>query len=386
MNKIDSIKTDLIIAGGGPAGLFLAILMLQQGKSVTVLEKRKEIDLHSKALGIHPVSLELFRDAGFSKPFIEKGIAIKRGYAFIDRDKTGMIDFEKLCPGPFNFILALPQHHTEAILEKKVRSLDQDALIRGAIVKEIKQSGDGVTVVYRKDGEEFTTDGKFLAGCDGKNSLVRESAGIRYAGNPYPDTYIMGDFDDNTSFGNDAAVYLHRDGLIEAFTLPGKLRRWVVKTEKFIEDPDRDQIVKLVQNRIGHSLEECSNTMLSSFGVQHFLAEKFHNGRFVLAGDSAHVVSPIGGQGMNLGWLNVKQLSGQLLKALDQPDQREKFLQDYSDAGRNRAKITAKRAELNMWLGRARNNPWFRNLLVKLIVQSPLRKKAARMFTMRGIE
>ena len=385
MTETDSTHTDLIIAGGGPVGLFLALLMLQNGKSVTILEKRNGIDHHSKALGIHPVSLELFRDAGIAEPFVESGIRIKRGFAYLDRNKIGVIDFEKLCPEPFSYILALPQYQTETILEQEVRALNPDSIVRGAEVRKISHSADGVSVVYRKHGVEKTIRGTFLAGCDGKNSVVRQSAGIPYTGNPYPDTYIMGDFEENTPFGTDAAVYLHRHGLIEAFPLPNGMRRWVIKTEQFIEEPVRDELIKRVEKQIGHSLKTCRNTMMSSFGVQHYLAERFHEGRIVLAGDSAHVVSPIGGQGMNLGWLNGYQLAMQLLKAMDQPDIYEQHFRHYSKEARKRAKVTAKRAELNMWLGRARSYPAFRNLLARLMVQTPLKKKAARMFTMRGI-
>jgi len=381
--KPSASNTDLIIAGGGPAGLYLGGLMLTKGFSVTILEKRKSIDLHSKALGIHPVSLELFEEAGIEKPFVSNGIKIYKGFAFIDRKKIGTINFEKDCPEPFNFILALPQHKTEEYLQNWVHSLNPDALIRGAEVIDFTESKNGVRVHAEYDGQKIELNCKYLIGCDGKESIVRKKSDIKYEGSKYPDTYIMGDFDDNTDFGKDAAVYLHRDGLIECFPLPGKKRRWVFKTDQFIDNLKRTDIELRAEKRLGHNLHGLENTMLSSFGVQHFMAESFHKGRILLAGDSAHVVSPIGGQGMNLGWINGKRLTSFLESALNNPEERDQLFKKYTFEGKKFASQIARRAEQNMWLGRKRSVPVFRNILARAIVQTPVSKIAARKFTMR---
>lgn len=357
--------------------------MLKKGFSVTILEKRDSIDLHSKALGIHPVSLELFKKAGIEKPFVNGGIKIQKGFAFIDRKNIGAIDFSKDCPEPFNFVLALPQHQTEEILQNWVQSLNPNALIRGVKVKNYIETENGVRVAAEMNGEKHEFQSTFLIGCDGKDSVIRKKAGIKFIGNKYPDTYIMGDFNDNTEFGSDAAVYLHRDGLIESFPLPHKNRRWVIKTDHFIDTPNRTEIEIRIKKRIGHEIRGLENSMLSSFGVQHFMADTFHKGRVLLAGDSAHVVSPIGGQGMNLGWINTDRLAVKLEQAFENSYKTEQQLHQYTSEGKKFARKIARRAEKNMWLGRERSIPIFRNLLARSIVQTPLSKIAARIFTMR---
>ncbi len=110
-------------------------------KGCRILEKRNTIDKHSKSLGIHPVSLELFKKAGIIQPFLNEGLKIKKGIAFWDSKKLGEISFEN-CPPPFRFILALPQWKTEKILEAWVQKLDSNALIRGAEVTGILQNND----------------------------------------------------------------------------------------------------------------------------------------------------------------------------------------------------------------------------------------------------
>jgi len=375
---------DVVIVGGGPVGLYLAGLMGSMNFHVIVLEKRLEIDRHSKSLGIHPVSMELFEEAGVQTPFLASGIAIRKGIAHTGQEKIGEVDFGH-CPAPYAFILALPQYRTEQILETWIDDMDTVDLIRGAEFREIKQNERQAILTYSL-GEEFhELQCSYVVGCDGKNSVVRRQAGLEFNGKTYPDTYVMGDFSDNTDFGPDAAVYLHRDGLVESFPLPDNMRRWVVKTDSYIRSPGRAMIETEVMERVGLNLEHQTNSMLSGFGVQHFLADKLCAGRVALAGDSAHVVSPIGGQGMNLGWLNARNLAQTLKLCLDHPEESESALQRYSKNARSTAKKVAKRAELNMWLGRKRRFPLIRNLLAQIIVNTPLQKKMARIFTMREL-
>lgn len=381
---MNSAHEDIIIVGGGPVGLYIAGRLLQMGYPCKVLEKNESINPHSRSLGIHPISLELFENAGISQNFVDEGVKIRKGIAFWNRNKMGVVNFEKT-PKPYNYILALPQSRTESILQDWVLSFKQETILRGAEVESVVNHDKSVTIQYQIDGQQVTLNSRFLIGCDGLNSFVRKDLNIPLEGKQYPDTYIMGDFSDNTEFGEDAAVYLHDEGLIESFPLPNGMRRWVVKTDHRIENPDSELLKKLVHDRLGHSLNTTENVMMSSFGVQHFLAQKMAVGNVLIAGDAAHVVSPIGGQGMNLGWLGAEAAVHAIIQSFKNPaDQTNQFLL-YAKKQRQVAKKVTKRAEMNMWLGRKESS----NLPVKwalsVILNTPLSGLLARMFTMRGL-
>lgn len=378
-------NTDIVIVGGGPVGLYLAGRLLQSGINCRVIEKKREIDRHSKSLGIHPVSLELFDKAGITERFFEKGLKIKRGIAFWNRELLGEISFEQ-CPEPHNYILAIPQWQTEQILEEWVDSLSPDCLIRDMEVESIRQVDAGVIVQALQGDKSVSLHSRFAAGCDGKHSFVRHSIGIPFEGGPYPDTYVMGDFEDNTRFGPDAAVYIHEEGLIESFPLPNGLRRWVLKTDDYIRDPEADQIRSLLMKRLRHSLEGCENSMMSSFGVQQHTAGSFHQGRILLAGDAAHVVSPIGGQGMNLGWIGAERAFDALHNAIQKPEKTNELFQNYSETHKRAVRKAAKRAELNMHLGRKETSGLPYKMLLSLMIRTPLRNTFAKIFTMRGLD
>lgn len=345
-----------------------------------VLEKREEPVPDSRSLGIHPVSLELFDEVDITEPFLENGLKIHKGIALTSEQILGEIVFDS-CPRPHNYIVACPQFTTEELLRKELEQLDDKALITRSEFLDLRQNDEQVSVQYRDErGDIHMVRSEYLIGCDGKNSLVRQQSSIHYSGKRYQDTYIMGDFEDNTNFAHDAAVYLLPEGLIECFPLPNGMRRWVVKTDNYIEKPESELIVKLVNDRIGHDLSGINNIMISSFGVQHFIADTFVKGRVILAGDAAHVVSPVGGQGMNLGWLDAWKISEVLAGAnIDQG------LKTYSNRQRKITRKVAKRAELNMLLGRKTKLPFFRNILVSSLLKKPLSNWVAQLFTMRGL-
>lgn len=380
-----SSKYQVTIVGAGPVGLFLAARLNKFGISTLVLEKRSAPRQGSRSIGIHPVSLELFQKLNIANRFIEKGIKISNGLAYTNTQKIGTLSFED-CIAPFNFILSLPQVQTEQILEHYVANLPKVLIIRDAKVVGFKQEEQFVRIHFKHEGYLKKVESSFLIGCDGKNSITRQKANIRFEGKSYPDRYIMGDFSDNTAFGSNAAIFMCREGLIESFPLPQNKRRWVVKLRTKHPDVDRKIIDQQVYDRIGHTLFDTENTMVSLFGVQRYLANQMVQNRVILAGDAAHVVSPIGGQGMNLGWLGAWDLAQSLNEVLNHNLPQQKILRHFEKRRIKAAKNSMRRAELNMRLGRAWSFPSIRNGIISVMLNTPLSQLMVNIFTMRGVE
>lgn len=363
---------DAIVVGGGAVGLFLGCRLAQLGLECRVLERRHAPPPHSRAIGIHPPALERLAELGLAEAFLREGVRIARGHAFAGTRRLGTLEFTA-CPPPYPFVLTLPQPRTEALLAQRLDQLAPGALRCGAEVTGFGADAQGVSVTLA-DGD--TLRARYLVAADGKESGVRHRLGIPFRGGQYPDTYLMGDFADTTTLGSDAGLYLTRAGLIESFPLPGGVRRWVVKTPRFVENPEATLLGQLVQERLGVQLPLETNTMLSAFGVQRFLADRFVQGRVALVGDAAHVLSPIGGQGMNLGWLGAWRLAESLVA--------ENGLDGYA-SHRRAAKQAIRRAEFNTVMGRATPLAPLRDALAWSILHTPLRRTFARVFTMRGL-
>lgn len=378
---------DLIITGAGPVGLFAGVLAEQAGLDVLVLEKNHEPAIHSRSIGIHPPSLRLLSDAALLDPFLEKGLMIRQGHALSHhRSPLGTLEFHAL-PPPFNYILTVPQWITELIFTEKLADLKPGSLQRGVPVTGIRQMADHCEVATGEthSGKTRTLRARFVLGCDGKKSTVRQLAGIPYRGGTYAARYAMGDFTDQTGYGTDAVIFLSPGGLVECFPLPGGTRRWVMQLDEAEPATHTPEFTRQIHRRCGIAPDAESCSMYSIFGVERYLAERFWQGRVVLAGDSAHVVSPIGGQGMNLGWIHAAEAVRGIASVVREGASLDAASRRYGRKGRNRALRVMRRAEFNMMLGNRSRVPRLRNQLVRLLLATPLRRTLRQRFTMQGL-
>jgi 2-polyprenyl-6-methoxyphenol hydroxylase-like FAD-dependent oxidoreductase len=194
----------------------------------------------------------------------------------------------------------------------------------------------------------------------------------------------MGDFRDDTSFGDEAILFLESDGIVESFPLPENTRRWVVWQAQSDARADVEQLARTIRARTGQPIDTGTNSMVSAFGVSSSLARRTVCGRVFLAGDAAHEISPIGGQGMNLGWLDAAALAPLIGDALE--GQATAAAQRRYEVQRRRAaKRAAWQAGLNMALGRPLPPPVLsvRNRLLGSAVAVPaIAQWLARRFTM----
>ena len=368
----NTFDAEVIVVGGGAVGLFLGCRLAQLGVNVRVLERHSTPAPHSRAIGVHPPALERLAVLGLAAAFVREGVQVTHGHAFAGTKQLGTLPFTA-CRPPYAFILTLPQPRTEALLAARLAELAPAAHSCHARAVSVSPNSVGVAVKLQT-GE--TLRGRFLVAADGKDSFVRQALGVPFPGKRYPDSYVMGDFADTTTFGSDAGLYFTRAGLVESFPLPNAVRRWVVKTPQFVREPTPELVAGLISERVGIPVPPETNTMVSSFGVQRFLAERFTAGRVAFVGDAAHVLSPIGGQGMNLGWLGAWRLAESLAQG-------EGF-GDYA-AHRRTAQNATLRAEFNTVMGRATPFAPLRDTLAWSILHTPLRKPFAQVFTMRGL-
>ncbi|MGO4804977.1 FAD-dependent oxidoreductase [Arthrobacter sp. 2MCAF15] len=356
---------EVLIVGAGPVGLFMAALLLQDGVDVQVLEQRSAPEPHSRAIGIHPPALMALARAGIAGSLVAEGVQIRRGVA-VARGKTlAEMSFDGVSDR-FPFVLSLPQCRTEAVLERRVSELDDGAVHRAVRLTRLSDDGARFTAEAESPRGALRYSAPLLIAADGVRSTVRASQGIGLRVKEYPDSYLMGDFADWTGFGPDAALFLAGAGIVESFPLPGQRRRWVVRLGPGDPPPggpaanghaangqggDACWLMRCVRERTGLEIDAGTNSMLSSFGVRSRLARRMVAGRTVLIGDAAHEVSPIGGQGMNLGWIDAAMLAP-IVKAAVRGSDVTGSLRTFEHTRLRAAARAARQAEINMTLGR----------------------------------
>lgn len=381
MNPAD---VDVAVIGGGPVGLALAILALQDGLRVRVLEARTERSSHSRAIGIHPPGMAALEATGVSAQLAAEGVQIRTGAART-RD-TGLVNisFAKTSTA-YPYVLALPQERTEAVLQARLQELDPESLQRGHRVTSLHDDGTGVTLTGTRAGGDFTLRASWAVAADGARSAVRSLLGVQAAGTLLRDSYLMGDFPDNTGDGPVGVLYLEPEGIVESFPLPGGKRRWVAHTRSVRTDADAKDLARIVAARTGQTPDAAASTMLSAFAVRTTALKRLIHGRTVLIGDAAHEVSPIGGQGMTLGWMDAAELAPLLAASVRGADVGGQ-LAAFDRRRRRAAAVASAQARLNMALGRPlpASVMRLRNAVLRRLFRSRrLSDAVARRFTMQ---
>jgi 2-polyprenyl-6-methoxyphenol hydroxylase-like FAD-dependent oxidoreductase len=371
---------DVAVVGAGPVGLWLALRLSLSGVRVRVLERRAAPSMWSRAIGVHPPALACLARVGVLETLRAEGVPIVEADAYYGSAPLGRASFAGL-PTPYPYALSVPQSITERVLEVALAEVAPGALTREHAVSALCEQRDHVELVW--GGEALRA--RVVVGADGKYSRVREAIGGAFVGGPYRDGFLMGDFRGSPTLGERAFVSVGPRGVVESFPLPQGARRWVVRTSDERPVVDAHVLAKVVTTRTGHTLHARDALAMSAFVAEHFRATRLCSGRMALAGDAAHVLSPLGGQGMNLGLLDAEALASALLRHFHAGSALAGELSSYARA-RTRA---ARRAELRASLYLAFARPGralgpVRALAVRALLGPRLHDMAAAAFTMLG--
>ncbi|MEU6038191.1 FAD-dependent monooxygenase [Actinomadura sp. NPDC047616] len=301
----------IVIVGGGPVGLWLAAELRLGGAEVTVLEKRPERDVHSKALTVHPRTIEILASRGIHERFLAGAIRVPTGHfgGLSSRLRFAVLDT------PFPFTLVQPQARTEELLEEHAVAMGAD-IRRGHTVDGLVQGAESVTVRVTGPTGPYEVEAAYVVGCDGVRSTVREAAGIAFPGTPATMYGWLGDvvLDDPPELGFSAAGGA---GGLMVVPLPDGHHRLVGATPEDLrpEHPGELTLTELrakVKAIAGTDFGMHSPVWLSRFGNATRQAERYRAGRVLVAGDAAHQHFPTGGVGLNVGVQDATNLGWKL--------------------------------------------------------------------------
>jgi 2-polyprenyl-6-methoxyphenol hydroxylase-like FAD-dependent oxidoreductase len=322
--------TDVLIVGAGPSGLTLAASLVNKGVATTVVDRQAAGANTSRAAAVNARTLEVLEDLDVARRLVKEGIHAPR-FSIRDRARTLIpIDFSEL-PTDYPYSLMVPQSTTERLLLDRLVELG-GSVIRPKTLTSITQDADAVTATF-DDGDIVRA--RYAVGADGIHSTVREQAGIGFQGGVYAESFALADVRLSGEVPADEVIlFWAKAGLTVVAPLPGDIFRIVAPVADAPEQPSAHYIQQILDSR-GPGAGQMVVTELiwgSRFGIQHRVADTYRAGRLLLSGDAAHVHSPAGGQGMNLGIQDAVALAGALAGVLGgAPDS---TLDDYSAARR----------------------------------------------------
>lgn len=214
------LDIDVIVVGAGPVGMVAALLAANEGLEVLLLEKSDNRHVQSRAIGITPPSLEILQHIGLTDLLLDKGISVRFVRIHDETRLLCSLDFSQL-PDKFPFVLAIPQHRTETLLEEAIARVPSIHLLRGHTVEDVFIQGEQVEVYGgHSQGGRFHFICRCLLGCDGGRSITREALEIPFDGASDSQTFLMGDFEDNGTSGDDACFFLRHAGRWNHFPYP----------------------------------------------------------------------------------------------------------------------------------------------------------------------
>jgi 2-polyprenyl-6-methoxyphenol hydroxylase-like FAD-dependent oxidoreductase len=306
---MNTINTDLIIIGAGPTGLSLACQCIRYGIDFVVVEKNATVTPYSKAIGVQARTLEVYDQIGLADPAIERGTIASRVRLIEGGEVRGEMNLGNFGKdlSEYPYMLMLEQSKNEKLLYEFVLSHGRDVSWNTEL-ENFSQDETGVTAqVKLPSGESQTIRGKFLAGCDGASSPVRHGLGLTFEGSTFERLFYVADARVEWDLPHDALhVCLAKEVFVAFFPMPGENRYRVVGT--FPESKNEEQgevlyeeIEQEIKHQVKLDLELSDVRWFSLYKVHSRRVNKFSNGRCFLAGDSAHIHSPAGAQGMNTG-------------------------------------------------------------------------------------
>ncbi|MGW0391924.1 FAD-dependent oxidoreductase [Streptomyces sp. NPDC003042] len=296
-------RTAVAIVGAGPTGLALAVTLAGAGAGVdfVLLDRQAEGANTSRAAVVHARTLEVLDEldpsGALSAELVALGLPLTRFRLRDGARPLAAIDFGGL-PTAHPYTLMVPQYQTEAVLLRRLRALGGD-VHRPYEVTGITQDSDGVTLTTAT-GE--TLRAAHAVGADGMHSAAREAAGIGFTGGAYEESFVLADVAMDWAPGpGEVSLTFSAAGLTVVAPLPGGHYRVVATVDEAPAEPDMAFVQGLLDARAPDRATVTALTWSSRFRVHHRVANRYRAGRLLLAGDAAHVHSPVGGQGMNTG-------------------------------------------------------------------------------------
>ena len=346
----------VLIVGAGPVGLVAACELLQQGHPVRIIERRASPNIpengQSRAILVWPRVLEQLQRIGVSHQIVARGHLLPSVEYYSEGVVRGVARMDKLDDTPHPYVVTIAQNDTEDILLKRVNELGGFVDYSSTLTALDSTEAGALAEIQSANGTDVESF-RWVVAAGGAGGRVREMLGIEFKRDPLDMTYVIGDFPIDGHVPQTVQYRYSKQGIVVIVPLKDGLFRVAANAPHRqpgeIAPPD-ELFHELVSNRGKLDVRLGPSRWTSSFRPKCGSALTYRAGSCFIAGDAAHVVSPAGGQGMNLGIQDAIsigwRLGGVLSGWLDQST-----LEDYSPERIAAAEVVGSTSAVQVKLG-----------------------------------
>lgn len=324
-----------LVVGAGPVGLTAAHELARRGLRVRLVDGAAGPARTSRAVAVHPRTLETFAQMGVVDGMLGRGRENRAFTMYAGGRRLVRLEADySTMPTSYPYTLVIPQTETEAVLREAVARLGVE-IEWGVRLTGFEQDSDGVRVrLTRADGGEETVETSWLVGCDGGHSTVRKLLGLELLGET-SETWMLADAPVDTDLPPDTIYWTHTGGQALMMVPYARDGHWrLLDTAPGPGASGTDDVAERLGAKLsaglGRRVRVGEPEWTSVFTFQQRMVQRMHEGRVFVAGDAAHVHSPASGQGMNTGIQEAYNLAWKLAQ-VEQGHAGRALLDTYSE-------------------------------------------------------
>lgn len=317
-----SYDTDVLIIGAGPTGLMLACQLLRFGVSFRIIDAHPNRAYESRAFAIQAKSMEIFQNLGIVSEFLEQAQTGMHAYIYASGKPVAELSFKDVATEntPYPSIFFISQSITEQILLNYIQKQNVQVEQQTKLLS-FSQTDDAIEATITNQQSKIIENCRcrYIVGCDGAHSTVRHALAIPFEGAAYKQEFILADATLEWPLKRDKGfmAFFDKTGVFIHVQLNNNTSRVmgarIGKENNSNDAPPTVNEIEELGKAITHTNIKLSNVAwMSRFHLHHRAVKQYQEGRAFLAGDAAHIHSPVGGQGMNTGIQDATNLAWKL--------------------------------------------------------------------------